>query len=82
MSDVISIFLTIFDACAKTRHYCCSAPTREHPETLRLPATMADKPDISEVEKFDKAKLKKTETQEKNVLPTQDIIEQEKKDKS
>ncbi|XP_010771603.1 thymosin beta-10-like [Notothenia coriiceps] len=43
---------------------------------------MADKPDISEVEKFDKAKLKKTETQEKNVLPTQDIIEQEKKDKS
>ncbi|KAK5891290.1 thymosin beta-10-like [Pseudochaenichthys georgianus] len=54
----------------------------QHPETLRLPATMADKPDISEVEKFDKAKLKKTETQEKNVLPTQDIIEQERKDKS
>ncbi|KAF3857262.1 hypothetical protein F7725_009121 [Dissostichus mawsoni] len=121
MSDVISIFLTISDACAKTRHYCCSAPTREHPASRnppwisfvafeivelnldfeacmkairavvppdctprrrKLPATMADKPDISEVEKFDKAKLKKTETQEKNVLPTQDIIEQEKADKS
>ncbi|KAK5847775.1 hypothetical protein PBY51_016878 [Eleginops maclovinus] len=54
----------------------------QHPETLRLPATMDDKPDISEVQKFDKSKLKKTETQEKNVLPTQDVIEQEKADKS
>lgn len=33
---------------------------------------MSDKPDISEVEKFDKSKLKKTETQEKNVLPTKE----------
>nr|XP_043875647.1 thymosin beta-4 [Solea senegalensis] len=39
---------------------------------------MADKPDISEVTKFDKSKLKKTETQEKNPLPTKEIIEQEK----
>ncbi|XP_031708056.1 thymosin beta-12-like [Anarhichas minor] len=36
------------------------------------------KPDVSEVSSFDKSKLKKTETQEKNPLPTQDVIEQEK----
>ncbi|XP_075871900.1 thymosin beta-12-like [Nelusetta ayraudi] len=30
---------------------------------------MSDKPDISEVTSFDKSKLKKTETQEKNPLP-------------
>uniref|UniRef100_A0A3Q3FTL2 Thymosin beta 4 X-linked n=1 Tax=Labrus bergylta TaxID=56723 RepID=A0A3Q3FTL2_9LABR len=40
---------------------------------------MADKPDISEVTKFDKSKLKKTETQEKNPLPTKEI-EQEKQE--
>jgi hypothetical protein len=39
---------------------------------------MADKPDISEVQKFDKSKLKKTETKEKNTLPTKETIEQEK----
>uniref|UniRef100_A0A8C7YJJ8 Thymosin beta n=1 Tax=Oryzias sinensis TaxID=183150 RepID=A0A8C7YJJ8_9TELE len=38
----------------------------------RKPATMSDKPDISEVESFDKSKLKKTETQEKNPLPTKE----------
>ncbi|XP_061698088.1 toll-like receptor 8 [Syngnathoides biaculeatus] len=41
-------------------------------------ANMSDKPDISEVENFDKTKLKKTETQEKNTLPTKETIEQEK----
>ncbi|KAL4640333.1 thymosin beta-b [Arapaima gigas] len=40
--------------------------------------TMADKPDISEISHFDKSKLKKTETQEKNTLPTKETIEQEK----
>ncbi|XP_068446787.1 thymosin beta-4-like [Clinocottus analis] len=81
MSDVISIFLTISDACAKTCHYCCNALTKRpssHQPTLRLPATMSDKPDISEVTNFDKSKLKKTETQEKNPLPTKETIEQEK----
>ncbi|XP_072298107.1 thymosin beta-12 [Eucyclogobius newberryi] len=39
---------------------------------------MSDKPDISEVTSFDKAKLKKTETQEKNPLPSKETIEQEK----
>ncbi|XP_042281526.1 thymosin beta-4 [Thunnus albacares] len=39
---------------------------------------MADKPDITEVTTFDKTKLKKTETQEKNTLPTKETIEQEK----
>lgn len=33
---------------------------------------MADKPDISEVSQFDKTKLKKTETKEKNTLPTKE----------
>lgn len=33
---------------------------------------MGDKPDVSEVAKFDKTKLKKTETQEKNPLPTKE----------
>ncbi|XP_067298877.1 thymosin beta-b [Pseudorasbora parva] len=39
---------------------------------------MADKPDIAEISQFDKTKLKKTETQEKNTLPTKETIEQEK----
>ena len=43
-----------------------------------LPATMSDKPDMAEIEKFDKSKLKKTETQEKNPLPSKETIEQEK----
>ena len=33
---------------------------------------MGDKPDVSEVTKFDKTKLKKTETAEKNPLPTKE----------
>lgn len=33
---------------------------------------MGDKPDVSEVANFDKTKLKKTETQEKNPLPTKE----------
>ncbi|XP_037764535.2 thymosin beta-15B isoform X2 [Chelonia mydas] len=39
---------------------------------------MCDRPDLSEVEKFDKKKLKKTATEEKNTLPSKEIIEQEK----
>lgn len=42
---------------------------------------MADKPDMGEINSFDKAKLKKTETQEKNTLPTKETIEQEKQAK-
>ncbi|XP_008398737.1 thymosin beta-4 [Poecilia reticulata] len=41
-------------------------------------AIMSDKPDVAEVTTFDKTKLKKTETQEKNTLPTKETIEQEK----
>lgn len=33
---------------------------------------MSDKPDLSEVEKFDKSKLKKTNTEEKNTLPSKE----------
>ncbi|XP_053435945.1 thymosin beta-15A-like [Nycticebus coucang] len=39
---------------------------------------MSDKPDLSQVEKFDKSKLKKTNTEEKNTLPSQETIQQEK----
>uniref|UniRef100_A0A3B4ZQH8 Thymosin beta n=2 Tax=Stegastes partitus TaxID=144197 RepID=A0A3B4ZQH8_9TELE len=49
---------------------------------LLASANMADKPDVTEVENFDKSKLKKTETQEKNTLPTKETIEQEKAESS
>jgi thymosin beta 15 len=41
---------------------------------------MADKPDISEVEQFNKNKLKKVEPKVKNTLPTKEEIEKEKKE--
>jgi hypothetical protein len=41
---------------------------------------MADKPDVAEVETFDKSKLKKTETKEKNPLPTKEELEAAKKE--
>ncbi|XP_060793233.1 thymosin beta-11-like [Neoarius graeffei] len=37
-----------------------------------------NKPNLEEVTNFDKSKLKKTETSEKNTLPSQDTIDQEK----
>nr|XP_015200933.1 PREDICTED: thymosin beta-b-like [Lepisosteus oculatus] len=39
---------------------------------------MADKPSLDEISQFDKSKLKKTETHEKNTLPTKETIAQEK----
>lgn len=33
---------------------------------------MSDKPDMTEISRFDKTKLKKTETKEKNPLPTKE----------
>ncbi|XP_033033564.1 thymosin beta-10-like [Trachypithecus francoisi] len=39
---------------------------------------MADKPDMGEIASFDKAKLKETETQEKNTMSTKETIQQEK----
>ncbi|KAL4635734.1 thymosin beta-4 [Arapaima gigas] len=49
---------------------------------LRYPANMSDKPNLDEVTSFDKSKLKKTETQEKNPLPSKETIEQEKQAES
>ncbi|MDY7023356.1 MAG: thymosin beta-4 [Cyanobacteriota bacterium] len=43
---------------------------------------MTEKPDLSEIANFNKSKLKKTETKEKNNLPTKEQIEQEKAEKS
>nr|XP_023401820.1 thymosin beta-4-like [Loxodonta africana] len=40
---------------------------------------MVDKPDLAEVEKFGKSKLKKIETREKNPLPSKKAMQQEKK---
>ncbi|XP_055476700.1 thymosin beta-10-like [Psammomys obesus] len=40
---------------------------------------MADKLDMGEIASFGKAKMKKTEMQEKNTLLTKDTIEQEKR---
>ncbi|CAM9649622.1 unnamed protein product [Bubo scandiacus] len=60
----------------------CKGSLRIWAATLDLktksPANMSDKPDMAEIEKFDKSKLKKTETQEKNPLPSKETIEQEK----
>ncbi|XP_008103076.1 thymosin beta-12 isoform X1 [Anolis carolinensis] len=50
-------------------------------ERSRTGSIMSDKPDFAEIETFDKTKLKKTETREKNPLPTKETIEQEKQSK-
>ncbi|XP_052591954.1 thymosin beta-15A [Peromyscus californicus insignis] len=39
---------------------------------------MSDKLDLSEVERFDRTRLKKTNTEEKNTLPSKETIQQEK----
>ncbi|XP_062947900.1 thymosin beta-4-like [Cynocephalus volans] len=39
---------------------------------------MSDKLNMAEIEKFEKLKLKKTEMQEKNPLPSKEMIKQEK----
>ncbi|XP_070333622.1 thymosin beta-4-like [Odocoileus virginianus] len=39
---------------------------------------MSDKPSMAEVENLDKLKLNKTETQEKNPLPSKEMTEQQK----
>ncbi|XP_053414533.1 thymosin beta-4-like [Nycticebus coucang] len=39
---------------------------------------MSDKPDVAEIKKFDKSKLKKMKMQEKNPLHSKEKIEQEK----
>ncbi|XP_015422852.1 PREDICTED: uncharacterized protein LOC107183964 [Myotis davidii] len=41
-------------------------------------ATTSDKPDTAAIEKLAKSKRKRTETQEKNPLPSKETIEQEK----
>ncbi|XP_059825101.1 thymosin beta-10 [Hemitrygon akajei] len=43
---------------------------------------MAEKPDFREVASFDKSKLRKTDTEVKNTLPTKETIDQEKKAES
>ncbi|AFY38154.1 Thymosin beta-4 [[Leptolyngbya] sp. PCC 7376] len=45
-------------------------------------ANAENKPDLSMISSFDKTKLKKTETKEKQFLPTKEEIEAEKADES
>lgn len=45
--------------------------SKSHLSSL-LTANMSDKPDLTEIARFDKTKLKKTETKEKNPLPTKE----------
>lgn len=51
----------------KARSMLC----KSHLSSL-LTAIMSDKPDLTEIARFDKTKLKKTETKEKNPLPTKE----------
>ena len=56
---------------AQTRPHslaACSAPA----------TTMSDKPCMAEIENLDKSKRNKTETQEKNPLPSEETTEQRK----
>ncbi|KAK2856960.1 hypothetical protein Q5P01_005695 [Channa striata] len=78
--QVIDISMILAEAIRRTHNGESVSYLFSHPSaTLRLSATMSDtKPDISEVTSFDKSKLKKTETQEKNPLPSKETIEQEK----
>ncbi|XP_006898254.1 PREDICTED: thymosin beta-4-like protein 3-like [Elephantulus edwardii] len=46
-------------------------------ETVAKPL-LSDKLDVAEIEKYDKPKLKKTETQEENPLPSKEMIQEEK----
>uniref|UniRef100_A0A8C6U375 Thymosin beta n=1 Tax=Neogobius melanostomus TaxID=47308 RepID=A0A8C6U375_9GOBI len=61
--------------CCSSLSLICNVPLFLSPRTV---FKMSDKPDISAVESFDKSKLKKTVTEEKNTLPTKETIEQEK----
>ncbi|KAJ7316445.1 hypothetical protein JRQ81_002607, partial [Phrynocephalus forsythii] len=45
---------------------------RSRREGNRTGSIMSDRPDFAEIERFDKTKLKKTETREKNPLPTKE----------
>ena len=45
-----------------------NGPYASLPSSLK----MSDKPDMTEISSFDKTKLKKTETKEKNPLPTKE----------
>ncbi|XP_032710496.1 thymosin beta-4-like [Lontra canadensis] len=45
-------------------------------------ATISDKPNMAKIERFDKSELKKTETQDRNPLPSKETIEQKQAGKS
>ena len=57
--------------------HCTDRTSLAH-SSLRSRATMSDKLGMAEFEKFNTSKLKKTETQEKNPLPSKETAEQEK----
>ena len=59
-----SVIWTVASVTESLNYYTC-VPTR-------FSADMSDKPNLEEVTSFDKTKLKKTETQEKNPLPSKE----------
>ena len=63
---IFSYFLSPISPCVSLAGFPSPATRAE------LTEAMSDKPDISEVTTFDKTKLKKTETAEKNPLPTKE----------
>ncbi|KAI2651309.1 Thymosin beta [Labeo rohita] len=69
--------LCVWDAAAEPGHTpLCGFKQLVHCQN------MADKPNMTEITSFDKTKLRKTETQEKNPLPTKETIEQERQGES
>ncbi|KAG7271256.1 hypothetical protein CRUP_003487 [Coryphaenoides rupestris] len=59
----------------------CHATAAHNAQRLGAKRISITLPAFEEVTTFDKSKLKKTETQEKNPLPSQEVIDQEKKNK-
>lgn len=60
-------YFDVLGVCFFFTPFFSALPCRE-----RIHRKMADKMDITEVNAFDKSKLKKTETTEKNTLPTKE----------
>uniref|UniRef100_UPI00398F0BE2 thymosin beta-11-like isoform X2 n=1 Tax=Pristiophorus japonicus TaxID=55135 RepID=UPI00398F0BE2 len=70
------------EAITMQRHLSSYRWERTMPHSLVDSDAMSDKPNLCEIIQFDKKKLKKIETKEKNPLPTKETIEEEKRQES
>ncbi|XP_036090295.1 thymosin beta-4, Y-chromosomal-like [Rousettus aegyptiacus] len=59
-------------------HHVISTTPLGAPRSSLFLLPLSDQPRVAEIEKFDKSKSKKTETQEKNPLFSKEAIEQGK----